>query len=412
MILFGVKKNEKWGIINQRGEEIVPCVYDFIGCFKEGFAIVRKGRECGYIDEMGKEVISCVYYHADDFDKNLAKVENINGRKSLIDKTGKEIASCNHDENIEKFNEELILFIDNYGGLWLIDKTGEVINSCCYKKIEKFEDGLYSVVDATEKCGLMDEFGKEVIPCIYEYIGFNFSEGLIWACKNNKWGFIDKNNKEIIPFIYECAGNFGEGLAGVMMGRKWGFIDKTGKEVIPFIYDQLWNKFIGGYVAVKREKWWRFIDKTGKEVHICNGYWDAERALQDSASEHGFILNEEKIPNKISNKTTKVFSYFDDPYIEIRDNLHKKVNTLYNYVSEAVKCDTLLHFYDEARYYTEYIKVRKDGKWGLLDKDENEILKPVFYDEIEFVKNLSDDYIKINLDGRETIVDRNGKIIS
>ena len=43
---------------------------------------------------------------------------------------------------------------------------------------------------------------------------------------------------------------------------------------------------------------------------------------------------------------------------------------------------------------------------------ENEILKPAFYDEVELVKVLSDDYIKIILDGRETIVDRNGKIIS
>jgi len=63
-------------------------------------------------------------------------------------------------------------------------------------------------------------------------------------------------------------------------------------------------------------------------------------------------------------------------------------------------------------YYKGYVKVKKDGKWGLLDDLENEILKPAFYDEVELVKVLSDDYIKIILDGRETIVDRNGKIIS
>ena len=62
---------------------------------------------------------------------------------------------------------------------------------------------------------------------------------------------------------------------------------------------------------------------------------------------------------------------------------------------------------------TESVKlVKKDGKWGLLDDLENEILKPAFYDEVELVKVLSDDYIKIILDGRETIVYKNGKIIS
>ena len=74
--------------------------------------------------------------------------------------------------------------------------------------------------------------------------------------------------------------------------------------------------------------------------------------------------------------------------------------------------DTLSGIYDQVVYCKGYIKVKKDDKWGLLDDEENEILQPIFYGEIELVKVLSDDYIKIILDGRETIVDRNGKIIS
>ena len=74
--------------------------------------------------------------------------------------------------------------------------------------------------------------------------------------------------------------------------------------------------------------------------------------------------------------------------------------------------DTLSGIYDQVIYYKGYVKVKKDGKWGLLDGEDNEILKPVFYDEIEVIKILSDDYVKINLDGRETIVNKNGKIIS
>ena len=74
--------------------------------------------------------------------------------------------------------------------------------------------------------------------------------------------------------------------------------------------------------------------------------------------------------------------------------------------------NTLCGYYDEIKYCEGYVKVKKDGKWGLLDDEDNEILKPVFYGEVEFVKVLSDDYVKIILDGRETIVDKNGKIIS
>ena len=35
-----VKRNDKWGFVNEKGEEIVPCKYDFVCDFSEGFAPV------------------------------------------------------------------------------------------------------------------------------------------------------------------------------------------------------------------------------------------------------------------------------------------------------------------------------------------------------------------------------------
>nr|WP_314868690.1 hypothetical protein [uncultured Campylobacter sp.] len=47
----------------------------------------------------------------------------------------------------------------------------------------------------------------------------------------------------------------------------------------------------------------------------------------------------------------------------------------------------------------------------MLDDEDNEILKLMFYEEAELVKVLSGDWVKINLGDRKTIVDRNDKII-
>ena len=121
--------------------------------------------------------------------------------------------------------------------------------------------------------------------------------------------------------------------------------------------------FNEGFAPVKKNGKYGYIDKTGKEIVPC------------------------------------IYDYIE---IWIRnDDLPDIKNTLSDIYDQVIYC-----------YYKGYVKVKKDGKWGLLDDEDNEILKPMFYDEIEVIKILSDDYVKIVLDGRETIVNKNGKIIS
>ena len=67
-LIVEVKKDEKYGLIDEEKEiEIVPCVYDYIGDFQEGFAKVEKDGKRGYINKTGKEY----------FDKDAKKVDEI-----------------------------------------------------------------------------------------------------------------------------------------------------------------------------------------------------------------------------------------------------------------------------------------------------------------------------------------------
>ncbi len=52
-----VKKGNKWGYINTKGEEVLPCVYDDAGAFGDGLAAIQKNNKWGYIDTKGKVVI-------------------------------------------------------------------------------------------------------------------------------------------------------------------------------------------------------------------------------------------------------------------------------------------------------------------------------------------------------------------
>lgn len=70
-----MKKGEKYGYINTKGEEIIPCIYDYVYYFEEGLAVVEKDSKKGYIDKEGKEVIPCVYDNASDFANGIATVQ-------------------------------------------------------------------------------------------------------------------------------------------------------------------------------------------------------------------------------------------------------------------------------------------------------------------------------------------------
>jgi hypothetical protein len=52
-----VQLNNKYGLINQLGQEICPPKYDSIWYFYDGFAKVELNGKIGYIDTTGKEYI-------------------------------------------------------------------------------------------------------------------------------------------------------------------------------------------------------------------------------------------------------------------------------------------------------------------------------------------------------------------
>lgn len=70
-----VRKNGKYGFINEVGELITPLDFDFAQDFKEGLAVVSKNGKYGFIDNNGTIVIPMNYTNAYPFSKGEAWVE-------------------------------------------------------------------------------------------------------------------------------------------------------------------------------------------------------------------------------------------------------------------------------------------------------------------------------------------------
>ena len=70
-----MEKDELFGFIDRKGEEIVPAVYECALSFSEGLAMVCKNGKCGFIDKNNQTVIDFKYDAATSFENGSCRVK-------------------------------------------------------------------------------------------------------------------------------------------------------------------------------------------------------------------------------------------------------------------------------------------------------------------------------------------------
>ena len=148
-----VKKEDKYGFVDNYANEIVPCTYDSV-CLSEmrdGLWVVCKDGKWGCIDKEGKVIVPLTYSAWYEMCDKMACYEDI---------------------------------------------STSILNGWTWVK----KEGKYGFVDIN---------GNEIVPCIYDNVCFSVPHENLWAfCKDNKWGYINKEGEEVIPFRFKQATNF------------------------------------------------------------------------------------------------------------------------------------------------------------------------------------------------------------
>lgn len=268
---LAVVRNEegKYGYVNEKGVEIIPCQYDIAYAFNtNGLAPV--GKKTGITSE----------------GKNIYKWGFINKKDELV-------IPMEYD-NVEKIVEVGSLLgvakqvdTDEAGDPVLqwgyINVQGKAMTGFkyCYAISAWSKSGLCIVYDLTEKgseYGVINKKGEEIIS-FGKYHNLYLSKndsGLIAAEKQidldtngepvYKWGFIDENDNEIIPFQYDAFSYWGDnGL--IPVGKavfndegesvvRYGYINEKGVTVIQFLFEDA-DGFSNhlAYVRDKRREW-------------------------------------------------------------------------------------------------------------------------------------------------------------
>lgn len=126
--VFCVQLNEKWGVVDANGNELISPRYDWMGDeFVEDVIIVCvSGDGIGYVNNEGIEIVAPKYSQARDFDNGFAAVYH-GGKWGFIDKTGIEVIPTIYDDvnNFEDGKAEVTL----NGETFFVDTEGQRIGA-------------------------------------------------------------------------------------------------------------------------------------------------------------------------------------------------------------------------------------------------------------------------------------------
>ena len=152
-----VFENGKAGFINQRGEVIVPFIYQSGSVFSDGLASVKLGNKNGYIDSKGKTIIPFDYDYAADFKNGKAAVQK-NDHWGFIDLLGNTVVPFIYFAAGE-FSNDLAPVMNAQGNWGFINALGNFVIQPSYSKAESFRNGE-ALVQSGNKIIYIDTHGN------------------------------------------------------------------------------------------------------------------------------------------------------------------------------------------------------------------------------------------------------------
>ncbi|GEM_PF-2840441 len=315
-----VEKDGRYGIIDERGQQMIGLAWEYAGFFSGGLARVKENGLYGYVDHSGDLAIPAAWADAGDFNGGAAPVMTvIDGKErwGLIDMRGRLLTGLEWQTAHAVSARLFVVELD--GKFGLVDSGGRTLASPVWGRILKVSDGLFSVYSGN-RYGLMDDSGRLLQPPqwealwdfskgialvegengngfidergellsepewdsdYYQYTNSGISdasiteymtylrEGMISVYKGEQYGFLDAGGKVAVPPVWDFATDFSEGLAIVQQNEKTGYVNREGEVVIPLVWGEA-SAFQYGVAPVKEyvpdfgPGLWGLIDRGGK----------------------------------------------------------------------------------------------------------------------------------------------------
>lgn len=395
-VSFRVLADNKYGLIDENGEEIVPCIYKAIGPFSEGMAVaVDNSGRYGYLRSDGKLFIPCQFERAYKFTNGLGRVR-FNGKYYYINKNGK--LSKQGFDYIEGYSEGLARIYQG-GKFGFIDEAGKAITPIVYDFAWDFEAG-FAIVIVGRDMYLIDKEGKRRTYEDYDSI-WMVAKGFI-AKKKGKYGFIDYNNERVVldfkyDYIYPVPDYSGdESWLYVKIDDKYGAYDYKGNCLIPPLYDEI-DTYLGRFPSVCIKDGRYGFAQSPDSFH----YDDIDPLNQ--GSERVYIVKEGGLYGVLGKEGTVIIPTEYKPMIHEKDD-----GVYYEYVNEKGDVVSAFSFEDFDDCEEGLYPFEIDDKYGYINKNGKVVIEAQY----DYADDFCEGYAVVELNGKYGYVDTTGKLVS
>ena len=327
-----VKKDNKYGLIDFSGKNILKCEYDSIESLKgtSNSILTKKDEKIGLVDSTGKIIIPNEYKEIlaiSDKYENGYIVINDNGQYGIIGYNTKTIIEPKYQEIKPIYGNELYVVKENDS--WKIANKENVLFELGENNVEEI-NGQNIVVSNKNGYGVLDSAGNEKIPTTYQYLSYTFGEYYI-AKKDDKYGIINIANETKVDFKY----------TNLNYRKNEDFLEASIDDVTSDILDHDFQVKVTGILS---------------EVNNEKGFLKVR--IGDEYKYYNFKF-EEKQSKNIYPENTLFLSNKDGKYGYVDKNGVVVVNYIYEDAMEQNKFG--------------FAAVKKDGKWGAIDKNGKEV---------------------------------------
>jgi hypothetical protein len=181
--LRGIKKNGRYGFIDDEGRLRIANRYENIKPFSEGLAAIKIRNKWGFINRDEKIIIQPAYEDAAPFEKNYSLIKQ-NGLYGLLSRDGKLVLPARYNEIKILENGKLQLTVNGLQGL--ADQHGNVLLQPKYSSVTDLNNG-FVIIHQDGKFGLVTLQGLSTIPLMYDYLKYDHEKNRYLALKKSQW---------------------------------------------------------------------------------------------------------------------------------------------------------------------------------------------------------------------------------
>jgi hypothetical protein len=402
---FVIKENDKYGVIDTKGNTIIPANYDEVQIPNPTQAVflVMQGETKSVLNEKAESILTN-YQNVNTlrlknvstdliYEKQVLTYEE-NGKLGLINLEGKQLTNAIYEEIDTLPYKEGELLVKQEGKYGVINQNGAIMVKPNYDQIKAdgyydeekgyHEDG-YLVSQKTDqgyRYGYQTFSGEEILPTEFNElerigdIGDNQNVFLI-AAKNGQYGLFQNKEAKLQNEYQSITYDTNTDMLIVQKGKKYGVYTPEGEKVISIEYPQIDSN--GDYFYVKQETGEiKVYDKQGKPTDI-----DPNLVILNTTAEEGKI----KIHILTENNTTKFNLYREEEKVTKQD---------YTYIEQL--------------YGINFVVANPSGKLGIIDAQGNAKTE-MKYDSVQKIPEANITQATISSTKQTDFYDQSGKLV-